>query len=270
MGEAPGRAARRYVFIALAFFAAALALQALVLEWDWYGAQKAKLPDGLRWLDHPLRNLLVVLAGLYAAHTMGPIRAIRELGLASPPFRAVLFALVSTSPMLIGPLVLGEFKPSAGPLELVFLAGVWPLSEEILFRGYAFRQLHRRGGMGLWTAALVTGAVFGLVHLTNASIQRQPLVDQLGTIAIITVGGVLSAWVFVKWDDNLWAPFAIHGLMNLWWELFSMGDTALGSWQANGFRLLAVVIAIVITVFRDSIPVFSGRNRVKSVQAATG
>ena len=65
------------------------------------------------------------------------------------------------------------------------------------------------------------------------------------------VGSILLCWVFARWQDNLWAPFAIHALMNLWWEIFAIDDTALGGWYANGARLATIALGILLTVFKD-------------------
>lgn len=39
--------------------------------------------------------------------------------------------------------------------------------------------------------------------------------------------------------------------MNLWWEVFAVDDTALGGWLANGARLATVVIAVLLTIYKD-------------------
>jgi len=52
-------------------------------------------------------------------------------------------------------------------------------------------------------------------------------------------------------EFNLWAVFGLHCLMNLWWELFGVADTALGGWIANGARLLTITAAILLTIYRD-------------------
>ena len=79
--------------------------------------------------------------------------------------------------------------------------------------------------------------------------QRLPLSGEIGVVAIIGVGGVFYAWLFVRWEDNLWVPFGMHMFMNLWWEVFAVDETALGTWFANILRLLTVVLAIVLTVY---------------------
>jgi membrane protease YdiL (CAAX protease family) len=149
----------------------------------------------------------------------------------------------------------GNVPKSPAYWDLLFLAGVWPLAEEIVFRGYAVGQLVRNAGLALWPAAILSGAVFGLLHLGQASIRRLPLEGEIATVLIISLGGILFAWLFVRWDFNLWVPFGLHAFMNLWWEVFDVADSPLGGWGANVARLLTVVLAICLTLQRDRIPI---------------
>ena len=41
--------------------------------------------------------------------------------------------------------------------------------------------------------------------------------------------------------------------MNLWWEVFNVDDTALGGWLANGARLATVIVAVLLTIYKDKI-----------------
>ena len=54
---------------------------------------------------------------------------------------------------------------------------VAPIGEEFLFRGYIFTAL--RNWRGPWTAAVVTGLLFGLVHVGSA-----PLLDLVPLAAL--------------------------------------------------------------------------------------
>src|SRR5207302_8566413 len=45
----------------------------------------------------------------------------------------------------------------------VLVAVIAPIAEEFLFRGYIFTAL--RGWAGVWRSALITGALFGLIHI---------------------------------------------------------------------------------------------------------
>lgn len=244
----------RYAVIALTFFLLALVSDSLLFRIDAYKALYSSLPEVLRWLEDPIRGLVFCLIGLYLALRITPWQAIRELGLRGSILTGMVVGFLATTPMLILPLLGGHIAEELIAVDLLFYCGNWPLAEEVLFRGYAFRQLHRRAGWNLWLAAIVTGVVFGACHLFNASVRQLPLGDQFGTIALISVGGILYAWVFARWDDNLWVPFAVHGLMNLWWNVFELADNPLGNWGPNIMRALTVVLLIALTINRSRLP----------------
>ncbi|MHC5034399.1 MAG: lysostaphin resistance A-like protein, partial [Planctomycetota bacterium] len=211
-----GRQARTmYAVIALITFFVAIASRSVVFRLGFYNALYRSLPEVGQSLEQPVRWLVLVLVGLLVAHRLALRRVPKELGLIAPFHVAMLFTFIATLPMLVVPLVLGKLASDVSVLDLLFYAGVWPLAEEILYRGYAFRQLHRRAGWNLWLAAVTTGVVFGAAHLLNTSVQGLPAVEQLGTVALIGVGGILYAWLFARWEDNLWVPFGMHMFMNL-------------------------------------------------------
>jgi hypothetical protein len=57
----------------------------------------------------------------------------------------------------------------------------------------------------------------------------------------------------MKWRDNLWTVWGLHAGMNLWWEVFNVDDTALGGWLSNGARLATVIVAVLLTIYKDKI-----------------
>lgn len=89
--------------------------------------------------------------------------------------------------------------------------------------------------------------LFALLHVYQA----ESVPELLGVLAITGTGSVLLCWVFVRWQDNLWAAFFVHAMMNLWWEVFAVDDTALGGWSANGARLATILLGIVLSLCKD-------------------
>src|SRR5206468_900050 len=102
------------------------------------------LPPTLAGPTWKLAWVLFCFGGLWIAHRMGPRLAIAELGLAGAAVQGVGIALVASLPMLVVLLLVTknamQFMPE-GVLSSVLLAAV---TEEVLFRGYLFRQLYRR------------------------------------------------------------------------------------------------------------------------------
>src|SRR6266704_1265003 len=122
-----------------------------------------------------------------------------------------------------------------------------PFAEEVLFRGYMFGQLYRRARFGFWLSALIPSMLFALGH----GYQATGILELVGIFAVTGLGSILGCWLFMRWQYNLWVVFGLHSLMNLWWEVFGIDDTALGGWIANGARLLTVALAILLTIYKD-------------------
>lgn len=246
----------RSVLLPLVVFAVAILSREALFAWPAYAGFLGGLPEGFRWLEQPVRWLLCCGLGLYVGHRQRPAAMLRELGLRAPAGRGLLFAFLACTPLLLGPLAFGRLNPSLTPLGLLFSAGIWPLAEEILFRGYLFGQLHRRAGLGFWSAALLSGSVFGVLHLGQASVQRLPLSGEIGTVLLISAGGLFFAWLYVRWADNLWVPFGMHLFMNAAWDVYDLADNPLGGWLPNVLRVLCVVLALGLTLYRDRLPFF--------------
>jgi len=244
------RSSTTFAVIALIVFALTQVSRDFVFSIEAYAAFVRGLPEACRWLEDPIRSLVLCMLGVYVAHRTVPWRAFAEFGLNKSARNGLLVGLIVTLPMSAPCLIYGKLAAEFSPVDLLFYAGVWPMAEEIVFRGYTFRQLHRRADWNLWLAAVTTGAVFGLLHLGNASVKGMPLSDQLGVLAVTGLGGILFAWIFARWNDNLWVPFAIHGFMNLWWNVFDIADNPLGGQGANIMRAGTVVLVIGLTLKR--------------------
>lgn len=237
----------------------------LLFSIDAYADTIRSLPEVMQWLENPIRGTIICMIALALTYRIGIRKIVTELGLTKPILPAFVFALVATCPMWIPPLLLPQFSVNIDPLDQLFTAGIWPLAEEILFRGYVFYQLHRRAGWSFLTSAILSSAVFGLAHLGAAAVQQQSLSGQFGSVAMITILSILGAWIYTRWDDNLWVMVALHGLMNLWWSVFHLGDNALGSVAGNIMRLSAVPLGIGITIYRKPIADFIRSQRVRFI-----
>ncbi|MEM9373599.1 MAG: CPBP family intramembrane glutamic endopeptidase [Planctomycetota bacterium] len=143
-------------------------------------------------------------------------------------------------------LMVGVFSPREADLSRLFYgtarAGFF---EEWLFRAFAFGLLVQIARWRVWPAAVFTGAVFGLIHLNRYTIEA--LWSGAGGLAFIGLGGVLYAWLYWRWQWNLWIVIGLHTFMNLWWGLWDLHENALGGWAVTASRVLAVGGAITIT-----------------------
>lgn len=77
-----------------------------------------------------------------------------------------------------------------------------PVAEELLFRGALFGSL--RGRLGPWPAALISGAIFGAIHLGGGQDAFIPVLAALGVVLALTY----------HYSGALYAPIAIHAVNN--------------------------------------------------------
>jgi len=126
---------------------------------------------------------------------------------------------------------------------LLWQGGIFPLIEEVVYRGLAVGALVMLAHWRWWAACLAPALMFGIVHMA----QGQNPMDALGIVAITAFGGMLFGWLFVRWRFNLWPPILLHVGLNSLWIVFALGETALGGWLGNGLRLAVVLAAIVLT-----------------------
>jgi membrane protease YdiL (CAAX protease family) len=109
-------------------------------------------------------------------------------------------------------------------------------------RPLLFGQLYSRARLGFWPSALIPALIFAACHLQQSN---EPL-ELLGIFAITALGSVLSSWFFIRFGGNLWAPVALHALMNTWWMVFTSNQSALGGYADNVFRFASIALALRI------------------------
>jgi membrane protease YdiL (CAAX protease family) len=197
-----------------------------------------------------MRNFFEVgtsIIGVMLAHRSGFKNALRELGMAAPAGRGVVFALIATAPMLIAFAFGFHFNPKMTFLSVAVGCLIAPFAEEVIFRAYLFKQLYQRARFGFWLSALIPSVLFALGHVYQSSDPK----ELAGILAVTGIGGIFACWLFKRWQYNLWIVVGLHAAMNLWWEVFAVDDTALGGWLANGARLLTIACAVLLTIFKD-------------------
>jgi membrane protease YdiL (CAAX protease family) len=111
----------------------------------------------------------------------------------------------------------------SGAVVVILVA---PICEELFFRGFLYRVLRLR--MPMWSAALIDGVLFGIVHGSSTSISALPILAALG---------IVFCWVYER-TGTLFATIALHALNNT----ISYGATTDSGWVAA-----LAVGAVVIT-----------------------
>lgn len=211
--DAPDRARRgrvlRNPFVRLLLFV-------LLVGFGFVGASFALAGLGLGWgmlETFVVQFLVVTLAYLVLAVFVERRRPLelqprRAAGLAHGlALGAALFLASFGLIALLGGYRFDGVDPTYDPWLMVFVVGlVAGTTEEMMFRGVLFRLTEEL--VGTWGAAAVSGAVFGLVHLTN------PDATPWGAIAIGLEAGLMFALLYVV-TRSLWVCMGAHAAWNV-------------------------------------------------------
>jgi hypothetical protein len=182
---------------------------------------KDHTPSGIELADTIAQDFAFVLAAVYCAHIGGRVVRAWQFGLRPPGAgwkSAIGYVVLLTVLFLILSAIWAAiFNPK--PEELLNKLGanettsllvlsaaltcvIAPICEEFLFRGYVFTAL--RGWCGTWPAAVITGAVFGLVHFGSA-----PALD------LVPLAGLgFGLCLLYRYTGSLYPCIAAHSLNN--------------------------------------------------------
>ncbi|HEL5055216.1 TPA: CPBP family intramembrane metalloprotease [Stenotrophomonas maltophilia] len=201
------------------------------------------IPYGGSLLDNALAVLVaVLLALLLRPRHMG---LAESLGLRGNGMRGPLWVLLASLPCWVGLAVLGQPNTALTALDATMLAVLFPLAEEILFRGLGFILLVKivRGPWPL--LALPQALLFGMVHwLGFGGFDGGGVALFVG--AVIALGGFVFAWLDRLDGNTLWCGLVLHVSMNLAWNVFSLDDAVALGWQATSLRIGTALLAVAV------------------------
>ncbi|MBJ7331753.1 MAG: CPBP family intramembrane metalloprotease [Solirubrobacteraceae bacterium] len=168
-----------------------------------------------------VNEILFIATAVFVARMSGSF-AWRDFGLVRAPFKRTVIlmaAVMATYFLILG--IYNELvnlapddapeKLGAGAGELrmlcfaLLVAVLAPIAEEIFFRGMIFRALWN--GIGLWPAAIVSGLLFGALHIDAGTAER---LLQVVPLAIL---GVSFALLY-SWTGTLYSTIALHATNN--------------------------------------------------------
>lgn len=203
----------------------------------------ANVPYGWPLLLNVL-DLLAIILALRLIAGVGLSRQWDIAGLARPLLPPAIFAAILFVPTYAALVALAGVDASLDPQELVFTGAVFPVFEEVVFRGLAIGVLMRHFGWRIVPAALLPSVFFGAAHLW----QGGDLTEGLSIAALTGIGGLWFGWVYWKWGFNLWPAIFLHIGLNVAWTLFALGDNALGGQLGNIARVAVIAGSIALTL----------------------
>jgi membrane protease YdiL (CAAX protease family) len=172
------------------------------------------------------------------------VNVFKNLGLSHQLLAPIILAFLFTLPMLLGGFIFYDISSNISMQNILAGSIVIGFIEELFFRGFLFGQLFRHTRLGFIPSIIFGALLFASGHLY----QSQDMNELIGIFAVTFMGAILFAWLYVEWEYNLWVPIFLHALMNLYWDIFEMNDTALGGLIPNVIRAMTIGIAIGITI----------------------
>ncbi len=201
------------------------------------------MPYGGSLLD----NALAVLVAVLLAALLRPrgVSLAASLGLRWHGASGPAWVLLASLPCWLGLAMLGSPNTALTTLDASMLAVLFPLAEEVLFRGLGFVLLLKIVG-GPWPLlALPQALLFGTVHwLGFGGFEGGGVALFVG--AVIALGGFIFAWLDHLDGDILWCGLTLHVSMNLAWNVFSLDDAVALGWQATSLRIGTAALAVVV------------------------
>ncbi|MFF1922424.1 CPBP family intramembrane glutamic endopeptidase [Streptomyces sp. NPDC058221] len=175
------------------------------------GGQCVAAVDGNPWLTLVGGLLTAVLAVFAYRWVVGRTerRTVAEMSFedAAPAVgRGVLIGVALFGAVIVNLAFAGDYKVNGlgsvtGAVGLFGFMAAAAVTEEVVFRGVLFRLIEERAGT--WLSLVLTGALFGLMHLLN------PNASLWGAVAIaIEAGGMLAAAYAAT--RKLWLPMGLH------------------------------------------------------------
>ncbi len=115
-------------------------------------------------------------------------------------------------------------------LVVIIITVLAPVGEELLFRGYMFRAL--RNWRGFLPAAIITGLVFGAVHIGSSP---------LGFALPLAAFG-FGLCLLYQWTGSLYPCIALHALNNA----FALGIDQKWGWEIPPVMVGAAVVSLTL------------------------
>ena len=175
------------------------------------GGQAVTAVGGNPWLTLPIGVLTAALAILVYGWVVRRTERREPAEVARSTARSGLtkgtllgfgmFAVVIANIAFLGGYHVDGFGSASGALAILGVMVAAAVTEELLFRGVLFRIVEER--TGTWIALVLTGLLFGLIHLLN------PDASLWGAIAIAIEAGFMLAACYAA-TRTLWVPIGLH------------------------------------------------------------
>lgn len=200
--------------------------------------------------------ILVLMIGVTLLFGMGYVlkRSGRGFLKSLAPAAAIIVIYVIAG---LETLILSMGQPLQSPMHFLiffFCMASIGITEELIFRGLITEMIFQKYGknpVGVWLSVVVSGMIFGCMHLINIAAGGAITGVLVQVVAAACLGMCLGA-IYLR-GRNLWAVAALHGFMDFC-ALLSTGIfkgnsmlDAVGGYSAA--NLLGALVYVVLALF---------------------
>ncbi len=164
-------------------------------------------------------------------------------------FYGLFYIISSIALILLFGVLFGAFKNGYAVLNLALACFLIGICEEFLCRGWLLNEFLERFGetkKGIWYSIIISGLIFGLMHIMNISAGQ----NAIGTITQVisaAATGIVFGLIYYK-TKNIWSVVVLHGLWDF--SLFTSELAPVYEKAETGFQLssIAMVFTILMAV----------------------
>lgn len=123
------------------------------------------------------------------------------------------------------------------------------ITEEFLCRGWLLNEFLERYGntkKGVWLSIIISGAIFGLMHLFNI-VHGQAVASTITQFLNATGIGIILGVIYYK-TKNIWSAVIIHGFWDFSLMLTQVRPITEGNAVFNNNAILSIVTGILLFV----------------------
>ena len=140
------------------------------------------------------------------------------------------------------------FKGGLAVINLLigcFLIGV---AEEFLCRGWLLNEFLERFGStkkGVWYSIIISGLIFGLMHLGNIVSMGQDVATTLGQVISAASTGIVLGLIYYK-TKNIWSVVILHGFWDFSLFLSDIAPITETTVMINTVSIVGIIGSILI------------------------
>jgi len=152
--------------------------------------------------------------------------------------------------LLLNGIVIGGFQSGLTLINLAIGCLLVGICEEFLCRGWLLNEFLERYGntkKGIWYSIIVSGIIFGLMHISNIFTMGQAVSLTVNQVISASAAGIMFGLIYYK-TKNIWSVIIIHGL----WDFSLFLGEALPPTSSietiSGFSVVGILFTILMVL----------------------